>query len=101
MLMKRNGYFDFYRQYITFNSDTTFNKGIADVNMIIDNPLGKSSHPIYKINNTLFTISNSNGRTPGKPDTLQVDSQFRFVDYSKKFGPRIVTIYIFQKKGEL
>ncbi len=101
MLMKRNGYFDFYRQYISFNSDTTFNKGIADVNMIIDNPLGKSAHPIYKINNTLITISNSNGRTPGKPDTLQVDSQFRFVDYSKKFGPRIVTIYIFQKKGDL
>jgi hypothetical protein len=101
MLMKRNGYFDFFRQYITFNSDTTFNKGVADINMIIDNPIGKSAHPIYRINNTLITISNSNGRTPGKVDTLQVDSQFRFVDYSKKFKPRIVTIYSFQKKGDL
>jgi outer membrane protein insertion porin family len=101
MLMKRNGYYDFLRQYITFINDTTFNKGVADVTLVIDNPIGKSAHPIYKINNTLITISNSNGRTPGKPDTLQVDSQFRFVDFSKKFNPRIVTIYIFQKKGDL
>jgi hypothetical protein len=101
MTMRRNGYFDFLRQYVTFNSDTTFNKGVADVKMIIDNPAGKSSHPIYRINNTLITISNSSGRTPGKADTLRVDSQFRFVDFSKKFKPRIVMIYTFQKKGDL
>ena len=100
-LMKRNGYYDFLRQYVTYNSDTTFNKSVADVTLIIDNPVGRSSHPIYKINNTLITISNSNGRTPGKVDTLQVDSQFRFVDFSKKFNPKILTIYIFQKKGDL
>lgn len=101
LVMKRNGYFDFLRQYITFNSDTTYNKGIADVKMIIDNPADKSAHPVYKINNTLITISNSSGRTTGKADTLNVDSQFRFVDFSRKFNPRIVKIYIFQKKGEL
>ena len=100
-LMKRNGYYEFLRQYVTYNSDTTFNKGVVDIDMIIDNPVGKSSHPIYKINNTIITISNSTGRTPGLVDTLQVDSQFRFVDYSKKFNPRILTIYIFQKKGDL
>jgi outer membrane protein insertion porin family len=99
--MKRNGYYDFYRQYISFNSDTTFNKGIVDVKMIINNPDGKSAHPIYKINNTLITISQSNGKTPGKADTIQVDSQFRFVDFSHKFKSHVVTDYIFQKKGQL
>ncbi|MDB5137741.1 MAG: BamA/TamA family outer membrane protein [Mucilaginibacter sp.] len=100
-LMKRNGYYDFLRQYITFTSDTTYNKGVADITMIVDNPPGKQSHPVYKINNTLITISNSSGRTPGKVDTLQVDSQFRFVDFSHRFTPKIVTIYVFQKKGDL
>jgi outer membrane protein insertion porin family len=100
-LMKRNGYYDFLRQYIVFNSDTTYNNKVADVTMIINDPPGKSSHPIYRINNTVITISNSNGRTPGKTDTLKVDSQFRFVDYSHKFQPRIITIYDFQKKGDL
>jgi outer membrane protein insertion porin family len=101
LLMRRNGYYDFLRQYVTFNSDTTFNNRVADVTMIIDNPAGKTFHPIYRINNTVITISNSNGRTPGKTDTLRVDSQFRFVDYSHKFQPRIITIYDFQKKGDL
>ncbi len=101
MVMKRNGYYDFYRQYINFNYDSTFNKSLVDVTMIIDNPIGKSSHPVYRINNTLITIANSGGRTPGKGDTIQVDSQYRFVDFSHRFRPRTVTDYIFQKKGEI
>jgi outer membrane protein insertion porin family len=100
-LMKRNGYYDFLRQYIIFNSDTTYNSRVANVTMIINNPAGKSSHPIYRLNNTVITISTSSGRNTGKADTLKVDSQFRFVDYSHKFQPRIITIYDFQKKGDL
>jgi len=100
-LMKRHGYYDFYRQYITYNADTTFNKSTTNVSMIIANPPDKSTHPIYKINNTLITISTSDGRTRGKADTLQVDSQFRFVDFSHKFSPHILMIYIFQRKGDL
>nr|MBB6141760.1 hypothetical protein [Mucilaginibacter sp. X5P1] len=100
-LMKRNGYFDFYRQYVTFIVDSTFDKGVVDLKFVVDNPDGKSAHPIYKINNTLITISKSNGKTTGKADTIQLDSQFRYVDFSGKFKPHTVTDYIFQKKGEL
>ncbi|RVT97184.1 hypothetical protein EOD41_19445 [Mucilaginibacter limnophilus] len=110
-VMKRNGYYDFYRQYINYNYDSTFNKSVVDLTIIIDNPEGKAAHPVYKINNTLITIARSSGRTTEpsaltgksypKPDTIQVDSQFRFVDYSGRFKPRTVTDYIFQKKGEI
>ncbi len=100
-LLKRNGYYDFYRQYVTYDFDTTFNNSVVDVKMIIRNPVGKIKHPVYTINNTLITISNSNARNPGKADTLQVDSQFRFVDFSHYFKPKAVTYYVFQKKGEL
>jgi len=100
-IMKRNGYYDFYRQYISYNYDTTFNNSVVDVKMIITNPEGKSKHPVYTINNTLITIANSYGRTTGQADTLQVDSQFRFVDYSHYFKPKAVTYYIFQKKGDI
>jgi outer membrane protein insertion porin family len=100
-VMKRNGYFDFYRQYISYTPDSNYNKSVVDLAMIIDNPEGKAIHPIYTINNTLVTISRSNGRNTGKADTIQVDSQFRFVDYSGRFKPRTVTDYIFQKKGQI
>jgi outer membrane protein insertion porin family len=101
LIMKRNGYYDFYRQYINFNSDSNYNHSVVDLTMIIDNPNGKSSHPVYKINNTLITIATSNGRKIGKVDTIQVDSQYRFVDYSNQFKPRTVTDYSFQTKGQL
>jgi outer membrane protein insertion porin family len=101
LVMKRNGYFDFFRQYISFDYDSTFNSSVVDVKVIIGNPVGRKEHPTYKINNTLITIANSSGRTTGKADTIQVDSQFRFVDFSKRFKPKTVTTYIFQKKGDL
>jgi len=100
-LMKRNGYYDFLRQYVTFDVDTSLHNGLVDVKMIVDNPSGKSAHPTYKINNTTVTITNSSGRDAGKTDTLKVDSQFRFIDYSHKFHPWIIQIYSFQKKGDL
>ena len=100
-VMKRNGYFDFYRQYINFEPDSSYHKSVVDLVMIIDNPDGKTAHPTYTINNTLITILRSNGRAVGKADTIQVDSQFRYVDYSGKFKPKTVTDYIFQKKGKL
>ena len=74
---------------------------VADIKLIIDNPAGKSAHPIYTINNTLITVANSEGLTPGHADTLQVDSQFRYVDFSHKFKPRNVIDYVFQRKGQL
>jgi len=100
-VMKQNGYYDFYRQYINYNYDTTFNNSVVDLKMIIDNPYGKKEHPVYKINNTLITISTSGGRTNGKADTLKVDSQFTFVDYSHRFKPQAVLRYIFQHKGDI
>jgi outer membrane protein insertion porin family len=105
-VMKRNGYFDFLRQYLNYNYDTTYNSSVADIKTIIDNPADKAEHPVYTINNTLITIqrSNYNGNNAylKRPvDTIQVDSQFRFVDYSGRFRPRVVTDYVFQKKGDI
>jgi outer membrane protein insertion porin family len=100
-VMKRNGYFDFYRQYINFAPDSSYNKSIVDLVMMIDNPADKPAHQTYTINNTLITIAQSNGRKTGNPDTIQVDSQFRYVDYSGRFKPKTVTDYIFQKKGRM
>ncbi len=100
-LMKRNGYYDFYRQYVNFSVDTALNKGLVDVTIVVDNPANKKAHTTYKINNTLIAISRSTGRDRGKADTLQLDSQFRFVDFSGKFKPKTIVNYIFQKKGQL
>ena len=101
LLTKRNGYFDFNRQYVSFTVDTGLNKGLVDVHMIVFNPAGKEKHPVYTINNTLIEVARSSGRERGNADTLQIDSQFSFVDYSHKFKPKTLINYVFQKKGQL
>jgi hypothetical protein len=98
-LMKRNGYYEFYRQYVYYEYDTV--KTGVNIKMFITNPDGKNQHPVFKINNTLISISNSNGLTTGQADTLRVDSQFTFVDYSHKFKPKPITDYVFQRKGDV
>jgi outer membrane protein insertion porin family len=107
LIMKRNGYYDFYRQYINFAYDSTFRSSVVDITMTIDNPIGKTAHTVYTINNTLITVANSSGRTRSKTDTLlkadtvQVDSQFRYVDFSHKFKPQAIIDYIYQRKGQI
>lgn len=99
-LMKRSGYYDFYRQSINYNFDTTFNKSAVAVTRIISNPPDDDKHEVYTINNTQITIYNSNGRAIGTADSIKVDSQFTFVDYSHKFKPSALINYIFQRKGD-
>jgi outer membrane protein insertion porin family len=98
-LMKRNGYYEFYRQYVNYEYDTT--KNAVNVRMIVTNPADKKHHPVFTINNTLITISKSNGRITGTADTMRTDSQFTFVDYTHNFKPRPVTDYVFQRKGDI
>ncbi len=100
-LMKRNGYYDFYRQYVSFTVDTALGKGLVNVDLLVDNPQDKNAHAKFTINNTLISVTGSSGRKRGTADTLQLDSQFRFVDFSGKFKPKTITRYIFQKKGQI
>lgn len=48
-LLRRNGYFDFQRQFINFKIDTLERKYKANINIKISNPAGNLKHQQYKI----------------------------------------------------
>ncbi len=102
MLMKRNGYFDFLRQYVRPTVDTNFNKGVADVSLAILNPQNKDQHSKFTIGNTYLRIQPSSGiiEKGMSRDTAVIDSQYRFYDYSKFFKPKKIADYIYIKKGD-
>jgi outer membrane protein insertion porin family len=101
-MMKKNGYFDYVRQYVRFDVDSNLSDSQADLKLFLTNPEGKSAHQVYTINNSQATIRTSEGKFEGlKADTLQVDSQFRFIDYSGKFKPKPIKKYIFLKKDDI
>lgn len=102
LLMKQNGYFDFLRQYVRPTVDTNFNSGVADIRLAILNPQGKTQHTKFTVGNTYLRIQPSSGiiKKGMSRDTMVVDSQYRFYDYSHFFKPKKLAQYIYIKKGE-
>lgn len=101
-LLKGNGYYDYVRQYVRFDVDSNLNSSAADLTLFLSNPTEKSSHRIYTIDNSEVTIAKSNGlKDLVKPDTVILDSQFRFIDHSGKFDAKPIARYMFLKKGQV
>ena len=99
LTMKKNGYYDFVRPYVRAKIDTNLNSHQADVEIQILNP-GDSTHQKYHLDNTYLRIQPTSANLAGlKPDTLRVDSQYKFFDYSRFFKPRKLTNYIFLENG--
>ncbi|HET8828840.1 MAG TPA: BamA/TamA family outer membrane protein [Pelobium sp.] len=101
LLMKKNGYFDFLRQYVRPTVDTNFNSGVADMQLAIINPQDKDKHTKFTVGNTYLRIQPSSGiiEKGMERDTAVIDSQYRFYDYSRFFEPKKLAPYIYIKKG--
>ncbi len=101
-LMKQHGYYDYVRQFVRFDVDSNLLNSEANLRLFLANPANKSAHQTYTIDNSVLTISNSNGLNAGlKTDTVAIDSQFHFVDYSGKFNAKPISRYIYLKKNDL
>ena len=101
-LMKQNGYYDYVRQFVRFDVDSNTYSSQADIIMFLANPKDKPAHQVYTIDNSFISIRKSNGLTDSLPkDTVVVDTQYKFVDHSRKFDPRPISGYIYLKKGDI
>lgn len=101
-LMKRNGYYDYVRQYVRFDVDSNLYSSQADLRMFLANPPDSTEHQVYTLDNSFITIRNSAGVLAGiAPDTVTVDSQYQVADFSRKFDARPISRYIYLKKGDI
>ena len=101
-LMKQHGYYDYVRQFVRFDVDSNLLNNEANLRLFLANPANKSAHQTYTIDNSVLTISTSNGLNTGlKTDTVTIDSQFHFVDYSGKFNAKPISRYFYLKKNDL
>lgn len=101
-LMKQNGYYEFLKQYIHVDVDSSLSSGRADLKFFIYNPPSKDRHPLFYINDkTTITIRNNTGRIRNMvPDSGMIDSQYLFRDYSHRFRFKPISRYIFFRKGD-
>lgn len=101
-MMKRNGYYDYLRQYVRFEVDSFHYDSKADLKMFLSNPPNKTEHPVYTIADSYITIKNSDNKLDSiAADSFLVDSQYHFTDHSEKFNPEKIAHYIFVNKGDL
>ncbi|WP_242691531.1 translocation and assembly module lipoprotein TamL [Desertivirga arenae] len=102
-MLKNNGYYDYVQQYMHCLIDTNVGNNLVDVKAIVDNPPNRDKHLIYSINNTHITVNTSNGDSASRkgPDSLVVDSQYYFKDYSGRFRFKPFSKYIFFNKFDL
>ena len=70
-LMRRNGYYDFLRDYISFTADTLKGSNDARLTMQIKAPKGADFHQVYMIRRVIFQPDYSPENTPLiAPDTI-------------------------------
>ena len=98
--MRDNGYYDFLRQYVQFEVDTSIQGDYADITILVHNPEGQSAHTPFRIDTTRVVILNSSGNQTEhfKRDTL--DRKMFYLDHSKRFRSRPIDRYIFLKSGD-
>ncbi len=101
-MMKRNGYYDFLRPYISFDVDSALNNHKVNLNLQIDNPKGKNNHTIYFIGETDILIApNSDGFVDTPKLSKEIHSGIRFTDLSGRFKRNPITRYDFLYENDI
>ena len=100
-LLSRNGYFDYQKSYMRIQVDTTKKPKRADLNILINNPPDQTNYSVYTINESFIAIRNSKGNLKKHTDTVTVNSQYHFTDFSNKYNKKIIGKYLFLKQGEV
>lgn len=100
-LMRRHGYFDYIRQYMYVDVDTSLGSYRANLRLNIDNPEGLARHQRYTIDSSFVTIRHDEAaRNQIEPDTTYLSGGVLVRDYTGKFRGRPIGRHIFQKKGD-
>lgn len=101
-LMRRNGYFDYIRQYMSVDIDTTLKNNQANIRVHIQNPDLQARHQRYTIDSSLVTIRYAEtDRNKTNPKITETEGGIRFEDFTHKFRPSGLAKYLFQKRGNL
>jgi len=85
--MKNNGYFDFERQDIYFNVDTTLGNNNVSVDLIITNPEGKQHHTSYNVKKVIYSEDVLNAKTP---DSTSLENIQYIHSNKRKISPKIL-----------
>ncbi|MFA0960403.1 BamA/TamA family outer membrane protein [Roseivirga sp. BDSF3-8] len=94
-LLKNNGFYDFSRQYLVFNVDTTVDDHKAWVEMVVQKPRS-GTHKRYKLDSVIFvTDASESGEEEARKVKQYQGVTYKYYDdiYSRKILDRRLFIY--------
>ncbi|WP_245586317.1 BamA/TamA family outer membrane protein [Olivibacter sitiensis] len=100
-IFRRNGYYDYLRQYVRFDVDSSLHSSQADLVMYIDNPPEQDKHVVFYIDSSFVNIRDS--RETFGDSTFKRMPQPKgvvFNDFSKRIRARPLARYIYNTQGE-
>jgi outer membrane protein insertion porin family len=101
-LLRSLGYFDYLRQYMRIDVDTTQQAHTAHLQLLIENPAGQVQHQRYKIGQTQIRIEHEDGEKHlAQPHRYLSPDQLQVIDFTGKFRPKSLSRYVFQQSGDL
>lgn len=99
-VMKNHGYFDFSRQYIRYEVDTTLSDYKARIHMIITNPARRGFHKRFRIDSVIFVTDTKMASHSGPRQSLFYNG-ITYQYYKKKFSKKVLDQRVFLYKDSL
>lgn len=88
-LLRNQGFYDFRKQFITFDVDSSFGGNSVRMHTIISNPTDTTSHKKYTIRNIYFIGDAGMDRFGQKRDTVQY-KKVNYLSYRKYVSPKVL-----------
>lgn len=98
-LLRNQGYYEFRKQYITFDVDTSYGGHTVQLKTVISNPADSLNHRYYTLRNVYFVGDAGQERFGVKRDTL-IFNKIKFVGYNRYVSPKVLNKKIRIKPGQ-
>lgn len=101
LLLKDYGYFEFSRQYVEFDVDTSFRdeKRVA-VKIVVKDPAQRERHKKFIITGVNF-VTDASATAAGRERTSRTFRDIRYSFYEDKYNLRILSQRVFLQEGDL
>ncbi len=87
-LLRNNGYFDFSKQYIEYNIDSTWTQNGIATEIKISNPQGRKNHKYFEVDSVVFITDADVGLTGERETYTLNDITYQY--YKRKYNERIL-----------
>ena len=100
-LMRQAGYYDYLRQYMRVDVDSSLQRNQANVRLVVDNPEGQANHTKFTIDSSFLAIRyDGANRNRPIPEETERAGQLAFKDYTGRFRAAPIARYLFHRQGD-